>query len=449
MLKFLTFLTIFALSSTSILAQTTANSPFSSYGIGEYGGIVSAQFAAMGNITGVSTDSTALNTYNPSSYGLLSKGQPLFGIGVVSRFSMFKSNGEKSNGFNTNFTNFTLAVPFGKRFGLGFGLVPLTRRGYDVTTSSYVYDDTLVHKYQGSGSINDLFLGFSYAPIRTERTELSIGAQGSFYFGNVSNNRLSYYNESTLAGGVQNTIKRVRSFGVNFGLTLRQFLDADKRQELVFGAIYSPQMKLKSYLDYGLYTTTDVTDYDYYDTLNETTTDGTIVFPSRQVFSIGYNFQPKTSENALNAIYSLGVFAEVEMMQWKNYNETFDDYTYSGLSNTFSTKIGMQFLPNTDLQSKTKGWDYFKKIKYRFGGFYGQNPMSYNGNQIKTSGVTFGMGIPFIAQKTNSSINFAIQYGKTGNGRAGDLTEQFFSLNLGIIIAPSSYERWFRKYKLD
>lgn len=450
MLKLISFTAIAACFFGISWGQTTANSPFSSYGIGEYGNIYNAQFSGLANITGVSTDTTVLNPYNPSGYALLSQGQPLFGLGVLTKISFYKLNEGKQTSLNTNITNFTLAVPFSKHFGLGGGIMPYTRRGYSIGTRQFVYDDTLNHQYQGSGSINNGFIGFSYAPIKTNRTELSFGVQGSFLFGNVSNTRLSFYDNTVTDGGIQVDSKRVKSFSYTLGLTFRQYLDIDKKQELVFGTIFSPQTKLNAYLDYGLYSASDVTDYSTYDTLSEISNNkGKITMPSCQVYTIGYSYKPKTTENKLNSIYCLGVYGELEVMNWKNYQENFTNYSYSGYSNTIATRFAIQFQPNTDIQTKTKGLAYFNKVKYRLGTYYAQNPMMYNGKQYATTAVTFGMGLPFLAQKSNSSLNLGIQYGKTSNGVAGDLREQFLSISIGIIIAPSSYERWFRKYKLD
>jgi hypothetical protein len=39
--------------------------------------------------------------------------------------------------------------------------------------------------------------------------------------------------------------------------------------------------------------------------------------------------------------------------------------------------------------------------------------------------------------------------GKRGTGTASDISERFYSINIGIVLSPSSYERWFKKYKLD
>lgn len=451
MFKLFSFAVITTCFTSLSWSQSTANSPFSAYGIGEYGGIYTAQFAGLGNITGASTDTTILNPYNASSFALLSHGQPLFGIGLSSKISFFESNGSKLTNYNTNITNFTFAVPFGKRFGVGGGLMPLTRRGYDITLRSFAYDDSITHQYTGSGSINNAFVGFSYAPIKNDRTELSLGFQGSFVFGSVANNRYSYYDNENNFDGVQINSKRIKSFAYNFGVTYRQFLDYNRKKEFVFGAVISPETKLKGYLDYGLYNCTDVNDFSTYDTLLDVSDrSGTMTIPLRQVYSFGYCFKPQTTENALNSIYSLGFYGEVELMNWKSYGEDFAGATNPiALNNTSAFRFGMQFQPNIDIQSKTKAAGYFKKIKYRVGAYYTQNPLVYNGNQINTLGCSFGMGLPFMSQKSNSSLNFSVQYGSTSNRKAGDLNEKFVTINLGIIIAPSIYERWFRKYKLD
>lgn len=450
MLKLISFAVIATCFFTLTWGQTTSNSPFSSYGLGEYGGIYGAQFAGIGNITAISTDTTVLNPYNPSTYALLSHGQPLFGLGLTTKMSFFSSNGANQKSYNTNITNFTFAVPFGKRFGLGGGLVPYTRRGYDISTRSYAYDDSITHQYTGSGSINNGFVGFSYAPIKTNRTELSLGIQASFLFGNVANNRYSYYDDAQNYDGVQITKKRVKSFSYNLGLTFRQYLDYNRKKEIVFGAIFTPQINLKGNLDYGLYYCLDVSNYATYDTLIDITDqNGTITMPTRQVYSVGYSTKPDNTENIFNSIYCLGIYGEFELMNWKAYRENFDGYTSPNLNNTISLRFGLQFQPNVDIQTKTKSLGYFKKIKYRVGGFYGQNPLYYNGSQITTTGFSFGMGLPFLIQKSNSSLNFSLQYGSTSNHNAGDLSEKFLSFNIGIIIAPSIYERWFRKYKLD
>lgn len=431
-------------------AQTTSSNPISSAGIGEFGSLPAGQFAGFGGVQSLSFDSTMLNTFNPSSYALLSHGQPLFGIGVGTKFSMYKSNSGNFNSYTTGITNFSLVVPFSKRFGIGAGLSPFTRKGYSFQNRSYAYNDSVTFDYTGSGATNYGFIGLGYAPIKNERTTLSIGAQFGFVFGSVNDQRMSIFDGTSTNSGIDITSYRVRSFTYNFGLSFKHFLDPERRKQLQFGVTYTPQVSLRTNLDYKLFVASDVTNYSTYDTLTLVeNNEGKIIFPSRQTFALGYTFRPVNSDNAFGKIYSFGVYGEVDLMQWKNYQEQFTGHNSATFENTFMARVGIQFLPNADVQAKSKGIKYFSKIKYRLGGYYGSSPMSIGGKQVTTAAGTLGFAFPFFAQKSNSSINLSVQYGRSSTGVSGTFSENFFNFGLGIVIAPSSYERWFRKYKLD
>lgn len=446
------YLLVFStLSCFTMWAQTTSSSPYSSTGLGDEGALPDALYGGMGNISGICFDSTLINTYNPSSYSLGSFGQPLFSVGVSSRFSNY-SNGQGSfTGKTTGISNFTLSIPIGKRFGIGFGLKPFTRKGYDLTQKGYAYNDSVTYNYRGYGSTNLLFAGLAYTLIKDSRSYLSVGFNFGYLFGSVTNERSSVFSANSPAGGVDQTSYRLRSLHYSFGLNYQRFLDIDKRKQLFISAVYTPQISINAYRDYGLYYAQDVTDQlSYTDTVSYIDEDkGKIVFPSKQTIGVGYAFTPDT-RNSDKMKYQLAVFAELDLMQWKSYEEKFTGHNNASMfSNTYVSKIGLQYIPSIDVTKKTKGLKYFTKVKYRIGGQYGLLPNTINGRQLKTAVATLGLGFPFLAQKSNSSINVSFQYGSNATGTSGDLKERFYSINFGIIIAPSSYERWFKKYKLD
>jgi hypothetical protein len=432
-------------------AQTTSSSPYSTAGIGEEGALPEAQYGGMGNISSIVFDSTLINTYNPSSYSLMSFGQPLFSVGVASRFSTYSNDQGSFNGKTTGISNITMAIPVGNRFGIGLGLKPFTRKGYNLSQRSYAYDDSTTFNYQGYGSTNLLFVGLAYSVIKTDKTYLSVGFNLGYLFGSVTNQRSSIFDASSPAGGVDLTTYRMKAFHYSFGASYQRFLDIDKRKQLFLSAVYTPQISMNSFRDYSLYYATDVNNQlSYVDTISYIEDNqGKIVFPSKQTFGAGYAFTPNTIKNTDRKKYQLGVFAEVNLMQWEAYAEQFDTHASATFSNTFSSKIALQYIPNIDVTKKSKGIKYFSKIKYRIGGQYGLLPNSMNGRQLKTTMVTAGLGFPFLGQKTNSSLNISFQYGTSGTGNAADLKERFYSINFGVIIAPSSYEKWFKKYKLD
>lgn len=439
------------ISCFTIWAQTTSSSPYSTTGIGEEGALPEAQYGGMGNITGICFDSTLINTYNPSSYSQLSFGQPLFSVGVSSKFSTYTGNTGSFNGKTTGISNITMAIPIGKYFGIALGLKPFTRKGYDLTQRSYAYDDSTTFNYKGYGSTNLLFVGLAYSIIKNDKSYLSVGFNLGYLFGSVTNQRSSVFDANSPAGGVDLTTYRLKSLHYSFGASYQRFLDIDKRKQLFLSAVYTPKISVNSFRDYSVFYAADVNNQlSYTDTISYIDNNkGKIVFPSKQTFGAGYTFTPDT-KNSDKMKYQLGVFAEVDLMQWKNYAENFDAHTSSAVfSNTYISKVGLQYIPSIDYTKKTKGIKYFSKIKYRIGGQYGLLPNSINGRQLKTTSATIGFGFPFLSQKTNSSLNVSFQYGSNATGNAADLKERFFSVNFGIIIAPSSYEKWFKKYKLD
>jgi hypothetical protein len=432
-------------------SQAASSSPYSTTGIGEEGGLQIAQFGALGGVSSIGFDSTLINSYNPSTYSLLSPGQPLFSVGLSTKLSTFSSSSGSFKGKTTGVSDISMAIPFGKRFGIGLGLKPFSRKGYNLNQRSYAYNDSTTIGYKGYGSTSLLFLGVSYAIIRNDRSLLSVGMNLGYLFGSVTNERTSVFDASSPAGGVDQSTFRMKSFYYSFGASYQRALGFDKTKQLYLSAVYTPQLQLNGNLDYGLYYATDVVNQNSYtDTVYSIINNkGKITYPSKQTFGVGYSFGPKSSKLGETMKYQLGLFAELDLMQWKSYAEKFDNHTSSTFSNTFTSKIGIQFVPSTDVTKKSKGIKYFSKIKYRIGGQYGLLPNTVNNRQLKTSSVTAGFGFPFLTHKTNSSLNISFQYGSNGTGNAADLKENFYSISLGIIIAPSSYEKWFKKYKLD
>jgi hypothetical protein len=54
-----------------------------------------------------------------------------------------------------------------------------------------------------------------------------------------------------------------------------------------------------------------------------------------------------------------------------------------------------------------------------------------------------------VAQYSYSSLNIGFDLGKRSSTTTGAFSESFLGFNIGIIISPSSADKWFRKVKLD
>ena len=88
-------------------------------------------------------------------------------------------------------------------------------------------------------------------------------------------------------------------------------------------------------------------------------------------------------------------------------------------------------------------------MKYRIGAVYQTLPWLDQQIQLTNKALTFGLGIPIINQFSSSSINLSCLYGQRWNGIETSLKENYFSFNFGVNITPASYERWFKKNKID
>lgn len=432
--------------------QQNSSSPFSSQGMGEPGGLEDPQFGAIGNSRTAVIDSTTVNLFNPSSYAFMAAGQPLFSFGMSSHLSDYTSQGAHSSGRVIGLNQIAMVVPAGKRFGLAVGLHPFSRRGYTIQQRVLENGDSIVYNYNGSGSTQQVTGGIAVKIINRQRHQLAAGANAAYIFGSVTNERTSSFVAYDPEGGVDQATYRMHDGRYSLGLNYNVWLTNSGSKQLRIGAVYSPDQFLRAHRDYRLYSGTDVTDATTYDTILEILNDrGGITYPTEMSLGFSLVLRPEGGENyKLRSIYQVTVFGEYSRTQWSEYRANFANEKVSGIfddAQRFS--LGIQFTPNYESNKKATGSSYFNRVRYRAGTYFGTMPNMSNGTQLSEYGITAGLGLPIASQKTNSSFNFSLQYGKRGGNIPDGISERFFSVNVGVILAPSSYDKWFKKYKLD
>lgn len=436
-------------------AQTnTANSPYSSFGLGEFGVIGNAVFSGIGNSVLTYQDSTVINFFNPSSYNTLAKGLPLFSLGSSTRFSNY------SEGDNTDFSSITViehfafAVPFAKNFGLAFGLKPYTRRGYEFSSRIAVDDDSLYYNYSGKGGINEGFLGFSANLINKRNTRLSIGANGGYLFGNVENTRksgliVSGVSNNQYAGGVSVERLRAGAFHYQLGLTFEHKIN--EKHSIGIAASIDPLQKIKGAYETGLFFTYDITQEHGYDTLSfSDTLSGYVTNVPDYNFGARYTLNFTGNKDDIKQIQSeLSFHLAYGIADWTKYNNTYDTGFVNNFLNTQNMSFGIQYVPEKNFVTTNANIKYYHKIRYRIGVNYRTLPYSTNGEQVTDFGTTFGFGLPIPIKKTLSSVNLGFVIGKRGISDRKALNEKYYGLNLGITIAPFANDKWFVKRKLN
>lgn len=430
-------------------AQKNSNSPYSYFGLGESGGLDHANFIAMGNTFAAGLDSTVINYYNPASYNLLAKEQPLFSFGISSRLSTYNEGDSSSFRNLTGLQHFALAFPVRKNFGLAFGLQPFTRKGYEITNGETVNGDSLVYKYEGSGGVNEVFIGFSGGYPITKSTKLSIGMNAGYVFGESQNTRKSglFTSElNPLSGGIEERIVHLSAFHYSIGSYLTQSFG---NHQLTASFVFEPSQRLNGDFNETLYYTNDIDEPTQYDTINYSTFGGFVNTAPSMNIGLCYKLLLESNEDngrRLNSEFSFS--GSYQATEWERYSSSFTDNSVP-LSNTSRISGGIQFTPEIQIFEKSSIIKFHERIKYR-AGFYNQSlPYSTNGEQVNEMAGTFGFGIHVLIQKSLSSINFGASIGTRGVTDSNALKENFYGINLGITLAPGSAERWFRKPKLN
>jgi hypothetical protein len=136
------------------------------------------------------------------------------------------------------------------------------------------------------------------------------------------------------------------------------------------------------------------------------------------------------------------------------FSYRFEGYTFNSLGTQSQPaqrySVGIEFKPERFLYENIAALKLFDKFTYRVGAYYGTLPFVDALNYPFTEqGITLGLGIPLLAQQSFSSINFSCTLGQRGTFEASSLQENFIAIQLGAILSPASFERWFRKRKMD
>ncbi len=432
-------------------AQVTSTSPYSYYGLGEMEGMENATLGALGNSKITYFDSTVLNYNNPASYNTLGKGQPIFSTGLSSRMSHYQQAEIKNFDKSVTLNHFAFGLSFGKHFGVAIGLKPYSRRGYNFYELEGVGTDTLKHIYTGSGSTTEAFFGFSSDIIHLKKVRLAIGSNIGYVFSNVTNTRTSnLIGSDSNSGGVYITKNELKAIHYQFGMYYNQKLN--EQNEFSFSAVYEPSQDFFGYQSNTMYYAPLISNPLSFVTLTAT---GLVpnhfkVAPTT-TFGLNYRFQftdiKKGNQSRKSEISVHASFNITDWTKFKSISEGIEtDFHFQA---TTKTTIGLQYSPEIYNNEKAAHGNIIEKTKYRFGAYTYNLPFTQNNLKIVDKGLTIGLGIPILTQRSQSSVNLGFAYGNRGTSDNTLLSEKYYSINIGLTFAPSIFERWFVKRKLD
>ena len=445
-INILTFLVLLLSGLTH--AQLTTSSPYSSYGFGESHGSENPGAIGLGMNNISYFDSTYANTANPSSYSRLADGIPLFSTGINNHTS-FYTNGQLST-INSIATldHFAMAFTLKKRYGLAFGLKPFSKRGYEITEKFLLGSDSIEYTYLGNGSVNKVFLGLSANVINRKNTVLSFGGNFSYLFGTITNERRSLLiDANSIDGGIDWNAIRFKSFHYELGAHFEHLFKSN--HQLKTSVVIEPGQELNvlknEYLFYGV--AGNPVDYDTL--FKSENVRGQLRIPTNLQVGINYNFWFKdTRRNNSIRNSELGLHIGFSSQNWSDFSTTFN--TPGKFSNTNRISLGVQYTPERKFNENTASTNFMERVRYRIGYFQGNLPYIDNaGGRLNERGLTVGFGIPILAQNSLSSIQIGCAFAERTSTSPNATNEQYIRFNLGLILAPSAFDKWFRKRKLD
>ncbi len=431
-----------ALPGQNAVINPKINSPYSRFGLGN---LSDQYFAGPGGMAGMSAafhDPYHLNILNPASLTQLQS--TAFEVGLYSQYSGLKAEDASEGVWSGNLQYMALGFPLINpinetldrrrspvRLGMAFALQPYSVVGYNIEASAEQPGLGRTTNYlKGTGGTYNL--SWSNA---ISYKGLSAGATFGYLFGQLTNSRRVEF-DSLDDAFVTEFLDDISLSGFFWRFGMQYTHDFKKRnasgereatgRRFIIGAHGS------STNSFNTKSSRFAERYSYTYGTQDTILDGSIVeqegaLPS--TLSIGLAYERRNKFRA---------GAEFEIQNWSQYvNEAKPE---DGLADSWRGMVAVEFIP--DYVSYN---NYFERVRYRIGAFYGLDPRSFEGEQLRKYGITAGLGFPLILPRQRISfVNLALEAGQFG--LADTLRENYVKMTLGFTLNDNT---WFFKRKFN
>ncbi|MCY4254191.1 MAG: hypothetical protein OXC64_05575 [Flavobacteriaceae bacterium] len=421
----------------SSISQTGTVSPYSFAGLGEqnFRGTQVTRF--MGGLD-VYSDSIHVNLNNPAAYGKLKF--TTYSLGINYNTNLLSSGDDNTTLNGASIDYLSIGIPT-KRFGFGFGIIPLTSVGYEIASLEESENGKFDNQFEGSGGVNQAFFSVGLPIFR----EFRIGATGFYNFGSID------YSRSLFIEGVDIASYSKESSKINgWSYQFTSEFDIALFEQINLSGLFSfqPQANLNSEnlrvyytrkYDWESYWTNlisenrrvyqqegTVEDFNEFDLGNQNLDKTEKILP--QTFKIGIGLGQKQK-------WFVGT--QVNLLNFDNFKSEFpmrDNVTYQDARQWI---IGGFYIP--DYSSLTS---YFSRIVYRLG-FRTENlGVLIDGQSLRLNVISFGFGLPV---QGLSNANIGLEIGSSGKNQNGLVAHSSVALRVGL----SLNDLWFIKRKYN
>ena len=400
---------------TGAKAQNSTVSPYSRFGYGMLSEQANAAQRGMGGVGYAMRSGRAINFMNPASYAAIDTLTFLFDMAVDAKGLSTTEGSEKGKNFTGGLDYVALQFPITRWGGGAVGLTPYSQTGYS-------FGNEIVNGHnarEGSGAINELFLGLSARPFKN----FTIGANISYMFGTLLNDTYVYTEHGNTS--LFERVLEVRDYNLRIGAQYEFNLNADNTIGL--GVVYSPKKDFRGHT-YGVKYEINVDQKA--DTIGYTTLKGAYQKAETWGAGISWHFRKR-----------LFVEADFTYQPWKNAKfaslEGFDSGNESGqtFDDRWRGSLGISYMPNP------RG-NWINRVNYRLGGYYSNDYVKVGDNSLREYGVTVGLGLPAPSSKT--MVNLSCEYRHRQATPMALVKENYFVVTLGVNVN----ELWFWRNKI-
>lgn len=416
--------------------DTGVNSPFSRYGIGLLSHQAQGFNQGMAGLANGMRDGRELNFKNPASYSAIDSLTFLFDMGVSLQNGNFSSGKSSVNARNVSFDYLNMGFRINRGFGMSIGLMPISNIGYKISTTGDRFDGgitgdvTPTVSYNGSGGLREIYAGVGYAPVKP----ISFGLNFGYLWGVMSHVATNSYTDNNVQSLNRAYSTDIRTFDMSAGLQWHQ--KVNKKNSFVLG------------LTYGLGHDIPGKSYFYNQRIGSGVVLAADTLVAENAWSLPHSFGGGLTWQYKN---SLRIGVDYNLKKWSQAKQPMLTQDPNGTLHYEGSTAGY-----ADEQRITIGAEYVKdpmglnwasRVRYRAGFSFGDTYAKIDGRVgPKSYLATIGAAFPIINLYNNRTfVNVSAQYERIEPQMAGQITENYFRLCLGITFN----ERWFMKWKVD
>ncbi len=413
-IKTFLILALIAAAAASGLSAQNVTSPYSKFGYGLLGDNATSAQRQMGGVGYAMRSGRQVNVMNPAAYAAMDSLTFLFDIGTDISMYWRQDETGKTHDWGGGLDYITMQFPVTRYIGVSAGLLPYSSVGYSFGSEI----DNGVSNHQGTGGLNQLYLGAGVMPFKN----FSVGFNISYLFGNIFNDVYATQTGST-SQSLFEQVMEVKDYHFLFGA--QYTLRLSRKNSVTLGVTYSPGKSLlgKTYmLKYHSVSTGVAPD---------TVAPGVVKL--RDKFSL-----PDTWGVGLAYDWNRQLQAEVDVtyQNWADVKyEQIENFSGTKFANRWRIGAGASYLPDP------RG-SYLRRVTYRAGGFYNRDYVMVDGNYVKDYGFSCGLGFPASSAKT--IINLGFEYHQRQATPNPLLKEKYFNITLGV----NFNQVWFFQNKL-